>query len=105
MKKLRDILEIKSLEQLQFYVVDELTGSKDGWIAEDGRITLLFISPAMMKLLDDKNAELSDILQYADAITLKDAPPYMVSYWKAMLTTNVQQPTISFKELEHEQAK
>lgn len=105
MKKLRDILETRSIEQLRFYVVDELTGSKNGWVAEDGGITLLFISPAMMKLLDDKNAELSEILQYADAITLEDAPSYMVSYWKATITANIQQPTISFKEFEHEQAK
>jgi hypothetical protein len=96
MNKLRDILESKSIDQIKFFVVEELKGSKIAWRNEAGDITELFISPAMMQLLDDGDAILSDILKLSDAIGIQEAPAYTVNLWKST-NRNIQQPTV--KEL------
>jgi hypothetical protein len=102
MKKLRDILADIPLDKVRFYVVPELIGTKNAYehtelaSTEENDITEVFISPAMMKLLDDKEASLSDILLISDAIPIYDAPAFIIAFWKK--GSPITQPTIK-KEL------
>jgi hypothetical protein len=80
---LKNILEGGNIRKYQFYVVEALIGSKHAYInKDDGGTADIFLSPAMMSLLEDRNATIDDIFVLSEAIQLKEATRFEVAIWK-----------------------